>query len=48
MTDPAHAVALQFDDGPTIVVSPDRPNLFTEELREKTGVEAVVEPAPEG
>lgn len=46
VTDPKRAVVLEFGDR-TIVVSPGRPHLFVEELRERTGVEATTE-TPEG
>lgn len=39
VTDPKRAVVLEFADQ-TVVVSPGRPHLFVEELRERTGVEA--------
>lgn len=42
VTDPKRSVVLEFD-GRTIVVSPGRPHLFVDELRERTGVEATVE-----
>ena len=42
VTDPKRAVVLEFPDR-TIVVSPGRPHLFVDELRERTGVEATVE-----
>ena len=42
VTDPRRAVVLEFPDR-TIVVSPGRPHLFVDELRERTGVEATVE-----
>ncbi len=41
VTDPALAVVLDFGDR-TLVVSPEHPNLFTEELREAAGL---LEPA---
>ena len=42
VTDPKRAVVLVFPDR-TIVVSPGRPHLFVDELRERTGVEATLE-----
>ncbi len=38
VTDPSRTVVLEFGDH-TVVVSPRRPHLFVDELREKTGVE---------
>lgn len=42
VTDPKRAVVLEFEDH-TVVVSPGRPHLFVDELRERTGVEARME-----
>lgn len=42
VTDPKRSVVLEFADR-TVVISPGRPNLFVDELRERTGVEARME-----
>lgn len=42
VTDPKRAVVLEFGDR-TVVVSPGRPHLFVDELKERTGVEARME-----
>lgn len=42
VTDPKRAVVLEFEDR-AVVISPGRPNLFVDELRERTGVEARME-----
>jgi hypothetical protein len=42
VTDPKRAIVLEFQDR-TIVVSPGRPHLFVDELRERTGIEATSE-----
>ena len=47
VTDPRRAVVLEFGDR-TVVVSPGRPHLFVDELRERTGVEASLETPGEG
>lgn len=39
VTDPKRAVVLDFGDH-TVVISPRRPHLFVDELRQRTGVEA--------
>ncbi|NNF38578.1 MAG: hypothetical protein HKN71_07915 [Gemmatimonadetes bacterium] len=46
VTDPKRAVALEFGDR-TVVVSPGRPHLFIDEVRERTGVEALREDTAE-